>query len=100
MRRSHTIARRVPLLYWLAIAVGLVSLGNLCYSAWHQDWTYDEPDHLGWSARLLETGETERTSYFQYSSKTPVTLLNAVPFRFAQAHHWGDPIPKFLARLP
>jgi 4-amino-4-deoxy-L-arabinose transferase-like glycosyltransferase len=100
VRRSHTIDRRVPLLGWLSMAVGLVSLIHLFYSAWHQDWTYDEPYHLGWSARLLETGETERTSDVQYGSKTPVTLLNAVPFRFAQAHHWGEPMAKFLARLP
>src|SRR5437660_463626 len=31
------------------MAVGLVSLMNLFYSAWHQDWTYDEPYHLGWA---------------------------------------------------
>jgi hypothetical protein len=82
------------------MAVGLVSLVNLFYSAWHQDWTYDEPNHLSWSARLLETGETERTSYSQYASPAPVTLLNAVPFRFAQVHNWGNPLPKFLARVP
>jgi 4-amino-4-deoxy-L-arabinose transferase-like glycosyltransferase len=100
VRRSHTIGRRVPPLGWLAMAVGLVSLINLFYSAWHQDWTFDEPYHLGWSVRLLETGETERASDVQYGSKTPVTLLNAVPFRFAQAHHWGEPTAKFLARIP
>jgi 4-amino-4-deoxy-L-arabinose transferase-like glycosyltransferase len=82
------------------IAVGLVSLVNLFYSAWHQDWTYDEPSHLAWSLRLLETRETERASNFHYSSTTPVTLLNAVPFHFAQARHWGEPLPKFLARIP
>jgi 4-amino-4-deoxy-L-arabinose transferase-like glycosyltransferase len=82
------------------MAIGLVSLVHLFYSAWHQDWTYDEPNHLSWSVRLLETGDTERTSNVLYSSTTPVTLLNAVPFRFAQTHHWGDPLPKFLARIP
>jgi hypothetical protein len=82
------------------MAVGLVSLVNLFYSAWHQDWTYDELFHLGWSVRLLETRETERTSHYNYASTAPVTLLNAVPFRFAQARHWGAPLPKFLARIP
>ena len=100
MRRSHKIDRRVPLLCWLLIAVGLVSLVNLFYSAWHLDWTYDEPSHLAWSSRLLETGETERASNFHYGSTTPVTLLNAVPFRFAQARNWDEPLPKFLARIP
>jgi 4-amino-4-deoxy-L-arabinose transferase-like glycosyltransferase len=84
----------------LLIALGLVSLVNLFDSAWHQDWTYDESNHLAWSSRLLETRETERASNFRYASTTPVTLLNAVPFRFAQAHNWGDPLPKFLARIP
>ena len=100
MRRLYQIECRVPLLCWLLIAVGLVSLVNLFYSAWDQDWTYDEPFHLGWSSRLLETRETERTSIHNYGSTTPVTLLNAVPFRIAQARHWGDPLPKFLARMP
>jgi hypothetical protein len=100
LRQSHHIDRRVPLLGWLLIALGLVSLVNLFDSAWHQDWTYDESNHLAWSSRLLETRETERASNFRYASTTPVTLLNAVPFRFAQAHNWGDPLPKFLARIP
>lgn len=93
MRRSHKIGPRIPLLCWLLMAVGLVSLVNLFYSAWHQDWTYDEPSHLGWSSRLLETGETERASNFHYSSTTPVTLLNAGTFRFAQTRNWGEPLP-------
>jgi 4-amino-4-deoxy-L-arabinose transferase-like glycosyltransferase len=100
VRRSHKIGPRIPLLCWLLMAVGLVSLVNLLYSAWHQDWTYDEPSHLGWSSRLLETGETERASNVHYSSTTPVTLLNAGTFRFAQTRNWGEPLPKFLARIP
>jgi 4-amino-4-deoxy-L-arabinose transferase-like glycosyltransferase len=100
VRLSHQIEPRVPFLRWLLIAVGLVSLINLSYSAWHQDWTYDEPFHLGWSVRLLQTGETERASTYNYGSTTPITLLNAVPFRIAQARNWGDPLAKFLARLP
>ena len=100
VRRSDKVDRRLPLLRWLLIPVGLVSLVNLCYSAWHQDWTYDEPFHLGWSARLLETGETERASNYNYGSTTPITLLNAVSFRFAQSRNWGNPPPKFFARIP
>jgi hypothetical protein len=100
VRHSYKIDSRVSLLGWLSMAVGLVSLVNLFYSAWHQDWTDDEPNHLSWSLRLLETGETERRSNYNYASTTPVTLLNAVPFRFAQAHNWGESMQKFRARIP
>src|SRR5215475_1480120 len=56
--------------------------------------------NVAWSAASKVSGENAWRPYFYYASMTPITLLNAVPFRIAQARHWGEPLPKFLARMP
>lgn len=71
-------------------------------SAWHQDETYDEPDHLAYARRLVETGETERLSVLHYNSKTPGTVPNAIARQLAK--RWlgvRDPARlRFVSRLP
>lgn len=53
------------------------------YAAWTQHRTIDEPMHLQWARRLLETGETERESQYMYNSKTPGTLPQVLATRLA-----------------
>jgi dolichyl-phosphate-mannose-protein mannosyltransferase len=71
-------------------------------SAWHQDETYDEPDHLAYARRLVETGETERLSVLHYNSKTPGTVPNAVARQLAKK--WlgvrDAARLRFVSRLP
>ena len=69
----------------LALAVGIAALLQGGYAAWTQHRTIDEPMHLQWARRLLETGETERESQYMYNSKTPGTLPQALATRAAAA---------------
>ena len=81
-------------------AAGLAILGA-AWAAWAQGWTIDEPVHLGWAERMLETGVTERTSLGRYNSKTPGPLPNVLLRRAARAAGvTGDPALRFAARLP
>jgi hypothetical protein len=76
-----------PLASWpLVVMIGAsaFSLGAAATSAYVQDWTTDEPDHLEWSRRLLDTGVTERTSALHFNSKTPVVAANVVARRLAR----------------
>lgn len=71
------------------------------WAAWRQDWTYDEPYHLGWSERLLATGETERASQERFNTKTPASLANAAAHRLAAAAGVAAPDAlRFWARVP
>src|SRR5262245_41305075 len=69
----------------LTWAVAAVALASATYSAWAQGWTYDEPVHLLWSRRLLETGVSERDSQERFNSKTPVTIPNVLAEKAARA---------------
>ena len=60
----------------------LFGVASAAWGAWRQDWTYDEPFHLGWSQRLLE-GVTERDSQERYNSKTPASIPNVLAQRAA-----------------
>jgi 4-amino-4-deoxy-L-arabinose transferase-like glycosyltransferase len=95
---ATTAPRRVGL-----IAAGVVTfaLANALWSAWDQGWTYDEPFHLEWSQRLLETGEGERDSQQRFNSKTPITLVNVLAQKAAAAVGVdSDRALRFAARLP
>lgn len=84
---------------WLLIGIVVaLGFGNVLHSAWHQDWTYDEPFHTGWSRRFLETGEMERTSIHNYSSTTPVTFLNVGLARLV--HPRSAEAERFWTRFP
>jgi len=85
----------------LSLAVGVLAVGLAAFAAWRQDSTYDEPFHLSWSQRLLETGETERESAERYNSKTPAALPNVLARKAAAALSASDPRAlRFAARLP
>jgi len=65
--------------FYLAVAaLALFAMGNASWSAWREAWTIDEPFHLGWSRRVLETGSTRRDDVPSYDSKTPVSMLNVL----------------------
>src|SRR5688500_12987259 len=81
-------------------AVGL-ALAGAAWAAWAQGWTYDEPVHLGWAERMLDTGVTERASLRRYDSRTPGPLPNVLLRRAAEAAGVrGDRALRFAARLP
>jgi dolichyl-phosphate-mannose-protein mannosyltransferase len=80
-------------------AVGLALVGA-AWAAWAQGWTYDEPVHLGWAERMLDTGVTERTSLRRYDSRTPGPLPNVLSRRAARAAGVGEQGQRFAARLP
>jgi len=71
-------------------------------SAWVQGETYDEPAHIAYARRLVETGETERLSVLHYNSKTPGSVPNAIARQAAK--QWlgvrGPDRLLFFARLP
>jgi hypothetical protein len=80
----------------------LFSLAAAAASAWVQGETYDEPDHIAYARRLVETGETERLSVLHYNSKTPGSVPHAVARQAAK--NWlgvrGPDRLRFFSRLP
>src|SRR4029450_6220754 len=48
-----------------AVAVVFCVTATLLSARGH-DWTFDEPDHLAYSRRMWETGETERSSHIHF----------------------------------
>src|SRR5262245_12788251 len=84
----------------LTWAVAVVALASATYAAWAQGWTYDEPVHLLWSRRLLETGLAERDSQERFNSKTPVTIPNVLAEKAARGLGLPDDVVRFAARLP
>jgi 4-amino-4-deoxy-L-arabinose transferase-like glycosyltransferase len=89
------------LLRAVAIAAAAFAVGHTLYSAWSQDWTIDEPLHLQWSERLLDTGVAERVSQWRFMSKTPATVPHVLAQRAAR--RLGVTSPAWLrlaSRLP
>lgn len=85
------------------VVLGIVglALASAAWAAWSQGWTYDEPFHLLWSRRLLESRVTERESQHRLNTKTPVMLPNVLAQRAARAVMGDDPRRlRFAARLP
>src|SRR5215510_838491 len=62
----------------LTVAAAAFALGSALLAARRQGWTYDEPDHLEWSRRLLDEGQTERRSALHFNSKTPIVVANVL----------------------
>lgn len=85
----------------IALGAVLFALLGATYSAWNQYWTYDEPVHLGWSERLLDSGIVERDSQERYNTKTPVMLPHVMVRKLAARLGVADPRAlRFAARLP
>lgn len=83
------------------LAAVVFALANAGWSAWSQGWTYDEPVHLAWTERMLDTGVIERTSNRRFDSRTPATLPNVVLRKSARAAGIHDERAlRFIARLP
>ena len=57
----------------LAVAAAIFTLGNALWAAWDQDITYDEPFHISWAERLLES-RIDTREVFRFDSKTPALL--------------------------
>lgn len=70
------------------------------WAAWRQDWTYDEPYHLGWSERLWDEGITERVSAERLDSKTPIMIPNVLVRKAAARFTEAPRTLKLAARLP
>jgi hypothetical protein len=68
-----------------AVAAAALALLGAVWAAWWQGLTYDEPVHLGWTERMLDTGVTERLSLRRYDSRTPGTLPNVLARKAARA---------------
>lgn len=81
-------------------ALALFAVGNAAWSAWNESWTIDEPVHLGWSRRVLETGSTDRDDNDRYNTKTPVSMLNVLSQMSAESFTASDQVQRFAARLP
>jgi 4-amino-4-deoxy-L-arabinose transferase-like glycosyltransferase len=83
------------------LAAVAFALANATWSAWSQGWTYDEPVHLGWTERMLDTRVTERASLRRFDSRTPATLPNVLLRKSARAVGIQDGRAlRFAARLP
>lgn len=65
----------------------------MIYSATTFYWTWDESTHLGWSERLVATGNYERASRWDFNSKSPIHQLNVY---FSQVVHYFFPDTGYL----
>ena len=82
----------------LAAAFGILAAA---VSAYVQNETYDEPDHLAYARRLVATGETERTSHLHFNSKTPGAVPNILARQAARGLGLRGERPlRFVSRLP
>ncbi|MGH9884751.1 MAG: glycosyltransferase family 39 protein, partial [bacterium] len=92
---------RARLLPGLTVAAVVFSVLSAGVSAWQQDLTTDEPIHLEWSRRLLETRVSDRGA-LHFNSKTPVMIPNVLARkavrRFADTKDVR--LLTFAARLP
>ena len=85
----------------LAAAAVTFALASAAWAAWSQGFTYDEPVHLLWTERMLDTGVTERASLRRFDSRTPATLPNVVLRKAARSAGITDERAlRFAARLP
>jgi 4-amino-4-deoxy-L-arabinose transferase-like glycosyltransferase len=91
--RSEVVWRSVVL------ATVLFALANALYSAWVEDWTYDEPFHLEWSETLLNNRIADRHSQ-HFNSKTPVMLPNVLARSALRRVTGAEPALRFASRLP
>lgn len=84
----------------IALAAAVLTLGNALWAAWDQDITYDEPFHVGWAERLLDS-RIDTREQFRFDSKTPA-LIPGVLLRKAarQAGIESEQALRFATRLP
>src|SRR5438067_10773448 len=91
MRRDHAVA----------LVLAAAAVGHALFSAAREGWTYDEPIHLQWSERLLDSGRAERASQERFNSKTPIMVPGVLARKVARAAGVeGDAFVRFAARVP
>jgi len=83
-----------------ALFLGLLWLLQTGWAAGAEGWTADEPTHLRWSARLWSEGVAERTSFYWFESKTPISIAHMLSQRAAERAGLGPGAVRFVARLP
>src|SRR6185436_16658889 len=83
-----------------AVFLGLLWLLQTGWAAGAEGWTADEPTHLHWSARLWNEGVAERTSFYWFESKTPISIDHMLSQRAAERAGLGPAAVRFVARLP
>jgi hypothetical protein len=84
----------------LAAAAAAFALASALWAAWRQDTTTDEPIHLAWSRRLLDSRVTERRSDIHFNSKTPVVMANVAARKLAKRFTRDETTLRFACRLP
>src|SRR4051812_36697982 len=85
----------------LALLLASLAVGQALWAAAREGWTYDEPIHLQWSERFLDTGVTERTSQERFNSKSPIMVPGVLAREGARRAGAADPsVLRFAARLP
>ena len=83
-----------------ALFLGLLWLLQTGWAAGAEGWTADEPTHLHWSARLWSEGVAERTSFYWFESKTPISIAHMLSQRAAERAGLGPGAVRFVTRLP
>ncbi len=92
--RGRLTLRRVTI---ILAALWLLQTG---WAAGVEGWTADEPTHLRWSSRLWSEGVDERTSFYWFESKTPISMVHMLFQRAAERAGLGPRGVRFAARLP
>src|SRR5436190_14600938 len=83
------------------LVLAAAAVGHALVSAAREGWTYDEPIHLQWSERLLDSHVTERASQERFNSKTPIMVPGVLARKAARAAGIRDEgALRFAARVP
>jgi len=89
---------RELVLQWLSIWAVVLAVASATYSAWDQDWTFDEHGHLHYPRAVIDGNLPSRDGF--YSSKTPALLPNILLERLAFRLGLKQPkVIKFVDRL-
>src|SRR5436190_10994944 len=83
------------------LVLAAAAVGHALFSAAREGWTYDEPIHLQWSERLLDSRIAERASQERFNSKTPIMVPGVLARKAARAAGVQDEAGlRFAARFP
>lgn len=97
---STESARQAAPLRRLAWGAAALGLALALWSAFEQDWTYDEPYHMQWARRLLVRRVSERASEPMWNSKTPIMALHVASKEAGRALGLDGRALYAAARLP
>lgn len=74
--------RTLKILFFISL---LFSVSQCLYFAWTSSWTFDEPNHLEWSRRVIDLKTTSREAVGDHS-QTPIIVPNILFSRQMQQH--------------